>query len=305
MSALERQHEQPSADHQAADPLAHRRPLAQEGDGEPAHHQHAQFVHPGDLGPIADLTRAEVAAAIAKAQGSLTIGDAGRDETLDAMRAEMHRFAETEVVPHAHEWHLKNEYIPMESITKMAEMGVFGLTIPEEFGGLGLGKESMCVASEELSRGYIGVGSLGTRSEIAGELILQNGTAEQKAKYLPRIASGEILPTAVFTEPNTGSDLASVRTRAMKTDGGYKVTGRKIWTSFAHKANYLIALVRTSGSPEQRHVGLTQLIIDMKTPGTSIRPIFNIHGGHDFNEVTFDAVFVLSLIHISEPTRPY
>lgn len=120
--------------------------------------------------------RAGLAKEIAKAQGSLTIGDPGLDETLNAMRAEMHRFAETEVVPHAHEWHLKNEYIPMEIITKMAEMGVFGLTIPEEFGGLGLGKESMCVVSEELSRAWIGVGSLGTRSEIAGELILGGGT---------------------------------------------------------------------------------------------------------------------------------
>ena len=96
----------------------------------------------------------------------------------------------------------------------MSELGVFGLTIPEEFGGMGLGKESMCVVSEELSRGYIGVGSLGTRSEIAAELILGGGTEEQKRKWLPKIASGEVLPTAVFTEPNTGSDLASLKTRA-------------------------------------------------------------------------------------------
>ena len=93
----------------------------------------------------------------------------------------------------------------------MAELGVFGLTIPEEYGGMGLGKESMCVVSEELSRGYIGVGSLGTRSEIAAELILGGGTEAQKQKWLPKIASGEMLPTAVFTEPNTGSDLASLQ----------------------------------------------------------------------------------------------
>jgi len=117
------------------------------------------------------------------------------------MRAEMHRFAESEVAPHAHEWHLQNQYIPMEIISKMAELGVFGLTIPEEFGGLGLGKESMVLVSEELSRAWIGVGSLGTRSEIAAELILGGGTDEQKKKWLPKIASGEILPTAVFTFP--------------------------------------------------------------------------------------------------------
>ena len=112
-------------------------------------------------------------------------------------------------MPYAHEWHLKDELIPLEIVEEMGELGVFGLTIPEEFGGLGLSKTAMCVVSEELSRGYIGVGSLGTRSEIAAELILGGGTEAQKAKWLPKIACGEILPTAVFTEPNTGSDLGS------------------------------------------------------------------------------------------------
>src|SRR2546421_727474 len=149
-----------------------------------------------------------------------TVGDCGLDDTLEAIRDEMRKFAESEVVPHAHEWHLTNSYIPMDVITHMAELGVFGLTIPEEYGGMALGKESMCVVSEELSRGYIGVGSLGTRSEIAAELILGGGTEEQKRKWLPKIASGEVLPTAVFTEPNTGSDLASLKTRAVKQGQG-------------------------------------------------------------------------------------
>src|SRR6202011_5382741 len=113
----------------------------------------------------------------------------------------------------AQEWHLDNEYIPLDVIAQMSELGVFSLTLPEEYGGLGLGKESMCVVSEELSRGYIGIGSLGTRSEIAAELILGSGTEAQKRKWLPKLASGDVLPTAVFTEPNTGSDLASLRTR--------------------------------------------------------------------------------------------
>ena len=132
----------------------------------------------------------------------------------------MRRFGEAEVAPHAHEWHLANAYIPLEVIGKMAELGVFGLTIPEEYGGMGLSKVSMCVVSEELSRAYIGVGSLGTRSEIAAELILGGGTEEQKRRFLPAIASGEILPTAVFTEPNTGSDLASLKTRAVRDGRG-------------------------------------------------------------------------------------
>ena len=143
-------------------------------------------------------------------------GDTGLDETIAAMREEMHRFSEAEVVPHAQDWHLKDEYVPMELIGQMAELGVFALTLPEEYGGLGLGKEAMCVVSEELSRGYIGVGSLGTRSEIAEELILNGGADAQKQEWLPRIASGEVLPTAVFTEPNTGSDLASLTTRAVQ-----------------------------------------------------------------------------------------
>jgi (2S)-methylsuccinyl-CoA dehydrogenase len=206
-------------------------------------------------------SRAQLAGLIAKAQGSLTIGDAGLDETLDAMRAEMHRFAEAEVVPHAHEWHLKNEYIPMEIIAKMAEMGVFGLTIPEEFGGLGLGKESMVVVSEELSRAWIGVGSLGTRSEIAGELILGGGTDEQKKKWLPKIASAEILPTAVFTEPNTGSDLASLKTRAEKKGDTYKVYGNKTWITHPVRADLMTLLCRTK--PEEKgYQGLSILLAE-------------------------------------------
>src|SRR3954462_12826641 len=173
--------------------------------------------------------RARLVALIRAAQGAPTIGDAGLDDTLEAIRAEMRRFGQAEVAPHAHEWHRANAYIPMEIVEHMADLGVFGLTIPEEYGGLGLSKISMCVVSEELSRAYIGVGSLGTRSEIAAELILGGGTDEQKRRWLPKIASGEVLPTAVFTEPNTGSDLASLKTRATKEGEGdqavYKVYG--------------------------------------------------------------------------------
>ena len=129
-------------------------------------------------------------------------------------------------MPHAHDWHLKDELIPLALIDEMAELGVFGLTRPESLGRPGLGKVAMCVVSEELSRGWIGVGSLGTRSEIAAELILDGGT-DQKQRWLPRIACGEILPTAVFTEPNTGSDLASLRTRAVQDGDVIGVTGQQ------------------------------------------------------------------------------
>ena len=200
----------------------------------------------------------------------VTVGDCGLDDTLDAIREEMRKFAESEVVPHAHDWHLGNTYIPLDIITHMAELGVFGLTIPEEFGGMGLGKESMCVVSEELSRGYIGVGSLGTRSEIAAELILGGGTEEQKRAWLPKIASGEVLPTAVFTEPNTGSDLANLKARAERLGNVYRVYGNKTWITHAARADLMTLLVRTNVR-EPGYRGLSMLLAE-KPRGTDENP---------------------------------
>lgn len=213
-------------------------------------------------------TRLQLAALIGQSDG--VVGDDGLDETLNAMRREMRRFANDEVVPHAHGWHLKNQYIPFEIIAHMAELGVFGLTIPEEYGGLGLGKESMCVVSDELSRGYIGVGSLGTRSEIAAELILGSGTDAQKKQWLPKIASGEILPTAVFTEPNTGSDLASLKTRAVREGDVYKVYGNKTWITHPVRADLMTLLVRTNPN-EAGYKGLSMLLAP-KPRGTDADP---------------------------------
>jgi (2S)-methylsuccinyl-CoA dehydrogenase len=199
-----------------------------------------------------------------------TVGVCGLDETLESIREEMRRFADNEVIGNAQGWHRTNSYIPMEVIAQMSELGVFGLTIPEEFGGMGLGKESMCVVSEELSRGYIGVGSLGTRSEIAAELILGGGTAEQKAKWLPKLASGEVLPTAVFTEPNTGSDLASLKTRAVREGDVYKVYGNKTWITHPVRADLMTLLVRTNPK-EPGHRGLSILLAE-KPRGTDADP---------------------------------
>ena len=190
-----------------------------------------------------------------------TVGTCGLDETLESIREEMRKFADSEVIGYAQGWHRTNSYIPLEIIAQMSELGVFGLTIPEEFGGLGLGKESMCVVSEELSRGYIGVGSLGTRSEIAAELILGSGTSEQKQKWLPKIASGEVLPTAVFTEPNTGSDLASIKTRAVREGNVYKVYGNKTWITHPVRADLMTLLVRTNPK-EAGHRGLSMLLAE-------------------------------------------
>jgi (2S)-methylsuccinyl-CoA dehydrogenase len=190
-----------------------------------------------------------------------TVGTCGLDDTLETIREEMRKFADSEVIGFAQGWHRTNSYIPMAVIAQMADLGVFGLTIPEEFGGMGLGKESMCVVSEELSRGYIGVGSLGTRTEIAAELILGGGTEEQKKQWLPKLASGEILPTAVFTEPNTGSDLASLKTRATRDGDNYKVYGNKTWITHPVRADLMTLLVRTNPK-EPGYRGLSMLLAE-------------------------------------------
>jgi (2S)-methylsuccinyl-CoA dehydrogenase len=201
---------------------------------------------------------------------NITVGAAGLDDELEMIREQFRRYTVDRVDPHAHEWHLKDELIPMEIIEELAEMGVFGLTIPEDLGGFGLPKAAMAVVSEELSRGYIGVGSLGTRSEIAAELILCGGTEDQKAQWLPRIASAEILPTAVFSEPNTGSDLGALRTRAVKTDEDYKITGNKTWITHASRTHVMTLLARTD--PESTdHRGLSMFLAE-KTPGTDAHP---------------------------------
>jgi (2S)-methylsuccinyl-CoA dehydrogenase len=231
------------------------------------------------------------------------VGDCGLDETLEQVRAEMRGFADSEIVPHAHDWHLGNEYIPDDTVAQMSELGVFSLTIPEEYGGMGLGKEAMCVVSEELSRGYIGVGSLGTRSEIAAELILAGGTEIQKRKWLPRIASGETLPTAVFTEPDTGSDLAAISTRAVKTSGGYSVHGAKTWITHPVRADLMTLLVRTDPG-EPGHRGLSMFLAE-KPRGNDADPfpvagmsgteieVLGYRGMKEY-EIAFDGFFVKS-----------
>jgi (2S)-methylsuccinyl-CoA dehydrogenase len=218
----------------------------------------------------APQARARLVELIKASQGTATYGDTGLDETLQAIRDEMRRFSEAEVIPHAQDWHLKDDYVPMPLIAKMSELGVFSLTLPEEYGGLGLGKEAMCVVSEELSRGYIGVGSLGTRSEIAEELILNGGTHAQKEEWLPKIASGEILPTAVFTEPNTGSDLASLSTRAVRHGDVYRLTGQKTWITHAARADLMTVLARTD--PKEKGYRGLSMFLAPKPRGTDDNP---------------------------------
>jgi (2S)-methylsuccinyl-CoA dehydrogenase len=214
--------------------------------------------------------RARLVALMQERSAEITVGRSGLDDELEMIREQFRRYSVDKVIPHAHEWHLKDELIPMETIEDLAEMGVFGLTIPEEYGGFGLTKMSMCVVSEELSRGYIGVGSLGTRSEIAAELILCGGTEAQKEKWLPGLASGEILPTAVFTEPNTGSDLGSLRTKARREGDDWIVTGNKTWITHAARTHVMTVLARTKPETDD-YKGLSMFLAE-KTPGTDDHP---------------------------------
>ena len=182
------------------------------------------------------------------------------DETLDMVRGQFRRFTSERIAPVAHQLHLDDRLIPDAVVAQMGELGVFGVCIAEEFGGLGLGKLAMCVVSEELSRGWIAAGSLGTRSEIAGELIAIAGTDAQKAQWLPGIACGEVLPTAVFTEPDTGSDLGSLKTRAMKSaDGTWRLTGNKTWITHGARSDLMTVLARTDPATTD-HRGLSMFL---------------------------------------------
>ena len=217
-----------------------------------------------------DAARMALVALMRDNQGRATFGATGLDDELEMIRDQFRRYADEQVLPHAHEWHLKDALIPMEVIENLSEMGVFGLTIPEEFGGLGMSKSAMVVVSEELSRGYIGVGSLGTRTEIAAELILCGGTQEQKEHWLPKLASGEILPTAVFTEPNTGSDLGALRTKAVKQGEDWVINGNKTWITHAARTHVMTVLARTIPDTTD-YRGLSMFLAD-KTPGTDAAP---------------------------------
>lgn len=247
-----------------------------------------EYVRPGELeiDEAAQVLRSEAAAVRfmtegntganrARLAGLLAEGaipdESFGDDTLDLIREQFRAFTADRIAPHAQQWHLADDLIPMDVVAEMARLGVFGVCIAEEFGGLGLGKTAMCIVSEELSRGWICAGSLGTRSEIAGELIGENGTAEQKAHWLPRIADGSVLPTAVFTEPDTGSDLASVRTRAVRqADGGWTISGAKTWITHAARADLMTVLCRTD--PDTPRYGGLSMLLAAKTRGHDADP---------------------------------
>src|SRR5262252_8769957 len=189
------------------------------------------------------------------------------------IRDSVREFVEREVLPIADELDNAEKEIPLPVIGKMAELGYFGLIFPEEYGGMGLDTVSMALVTEELSRGWLSVGSVMTRMLITGTLIQANGTEEQKQRFLPRICSGELLTAAAFTEPDVGSDTASMKLRAQKSgDGrGYELSGEKTWCTFANRAHVLTVLARTDPDPALKHRGLSMFLVE-KEPGDGFAP---------------------------------
>ena len=250
---------------------------------------------------FAPAARQRIAALVSEGAATRAFGDPGYDDAaLYEVREQFARFADDHAAA-AHDWHLRNALIPDEVIAEMARLGVFGLTIGEAHGGSGMGKSAMCVVTEELARGYIGLGSLGTRTEIAAELIERNGTSEQKARLLPAIASGALIPTASFTEPDVGSDLGSIRTRAEKVDGGWRIHGNKTWTTHGARSDLMTLMVRTdAAAPGYR--GLSMFLAE-KPRGSDANPfpaagmsgseieVLGYRGMKEY-EIAFDGFFV-------------
>jgi (2S)-methylsuccinyl-CoA dehydrogenase len=213
-------------------------------------------------------TAANRRALVTAIRDGITVDESLVDSDLAMVREQFRRFANERVAPKAHQWHLDDVLIPDEIVNEMAALGTFGVCIAPEYGGLGMGKLAMCVVTEELSRAWIAAGSLGTRSEIAGELISLAGTPEQKARWLPDIASGEVLPTAVFTEPDTGSDLGALRTRASRTDTGWRIDGNKTWITHASRSDLMTLMARTG---EKGYAGLSMFLAP-KSRGNDTQP---------------------------------
>jgi (2S)-methylsuccinyl-CoA dehydrogenase len=190
----------------------------------------------------------------------------------ETVRREARRFAEKEVAPIAHELYNEGAEIPMPVIKKMADLGYFAMAIPEQYGGLGMDTLTITLVTEELSRAWLSVGSVMTRMLIAGGLLLNGGTEEQKERWLPGIATGDILPAAAFTEPNAGSDTAGMQLRAVKKDSDtYTLNGAKTWITFANRAHLMTVLARTDPDPSKRHKGLSMFVVE-KEPGNDFVP---------------------------------
>ena len=184
---------------------------------------------------------------------------------------------------------------------KLGARGWIGMTWPKEYGGGARTFFERYVVTEELLAAGAPVAAHWIADRQSGPLLLKFGSQAQRRRFLPGIARGECYFSIGMSEPNTGSDLASVRTRAERVDGGWLVNGAKIWTTDAHRNHFIIALVRTGPRSANRHAGLSQLIVDLKAEGVAVRPIRNLAGGEDFNEVAFQDCFVPDANLVGEP----
>jgi len=179
-----------------------------------------------------------------------------------------------------------------EMSRRIAARGWIGLTWPKQYGGQGRSALERYVLNEELLAAAVPVGAHWVADRQSGPVLLKFGTEAQRQHYLPRIAAGDLTFSIGMSEPESGSDLASLKARAERIDGGWRINGRKIWTTNAHHAQYMIVLVRTSPATSSRHEGISQLIVDMSLPGITISPIVSMANEHDFNEVLFEDVVV-------------
>lgn len=260
--------------------------------------------------PVADFVAAgcdpAFLASLTGKQGSRNL-----DESFELVRATFHRFAEEQVRPRAEHVHRANADIPDELIGALAEIGGLGLSVPEEYGGFATGGDEdligMVVATEELTWGGLGIGgSLITRPEILTRALVNGGTEEQKQRFLPRLATGELMAAVAVTEPDFGSDVAGVITTATKTEGGWRISGTKTWCTFGARANVLMLLARTDPDRSKAHRGLSLFVVDKPVgDGTGFaftqesggkmegRPIDTLgyRGMHSY-EIAFDNWFV-------------
>ncbi len=214
-------------------------------------------------------------------------------EEAEAFRQEVRSFLATQLEPAAPAVRART-WMGFDAAfsRRLGERGWVGITLPARYGGAGLDAFRRFVLVEEMLAAGAPVAAHWIADRQSGPLIHKFGTEAQKDFYLPRICRGEAFFCIGMSEPNAGSDLASVRTRAVRVDGGWRLTGRKIWTTNAQRSHYMIALVRTSGTPEDRQAGLSQLIVDLALPGIQVRPIVDLTGDAHFSEVSFDDVFL-------------
>jgi alkylation response protein AidB-like acyl-CoA dehydrogenase len=220
----------------------------------------------------------------------------------DALRVEVRAFVAGEIgagrwQPHGD---FASHYDP-EFSRRLGARGWIGMTWPRRYGGQERSMLERLVVTEELLAASAPVAAHWIADRQSGPLLLRYGSEAQRAEFLPRIARGEIFFSIGMSEPDSGSDLASVRTRATKVAGGWSLAGRKVWTTFAHLNHYAIVLARSGEAGASRHGGLSQFIVDLKGPGVSVRPIVNMAGQREFNEVVFDGAFVPEERLVGEP----